>query len=73
MSITKGVSLKSNSSIKKKKKVRKIWMIFDIESQNFAIFDTFYSTDHKTLKLFKGLVINFGPKGRPGKMCDSVR
>ena len=36
-------------------------------SQNFAVFDNFYS------KLFKGLVINFGPKGRPGRMCNSVR
>jgi hypothetical protein len=31
------------------KKIRKIWIIFDIEndfeSQNFVIFDDFYSTD----------------------------
>ena len=55
---------------------RKIWIIFDIfdafESQNFAIFDNFYSTDRKTKKLFKVLVINFGPIERPGRMCDSV-
>ena len=24
-------------------------------------------------KLFKGLVIGFGPRGRPGRMCDTVR
>jgi hypothetical protein len=40
---------------------------------NFAILDNFYSTDRKTEKLFKGLVIGFGPKGRSGKMCDTVR
>jgi hypothetical protein len=26
----------------------------------------FYSTDRKTQKLFKGLVVGFGPKGMPG-------
>ena len=36
------------------------------------IFDDFYSTDHNTLKLFKGMVVGFGPKGRPGRMCNSV-
>ena len=36
------------------------------------IFDDFYSTDHKTSKLFKGLVVGFGPKGMPGRMCDGV-
>ena len=44
----------------------------DFESQNFAIFDNFYSSDRKTKKLFKVLVIDFKPKGRPGKMCNSV-
>ena len=56
---------------------RKIRIIFDIEndfeSQTFAIFDNFYSTDHKTYKLFQGLVVGFGPKGRPGRLCDTVR
>ena len=60
-----------------KNKFKKIGIIFDIEidfeSQKFAIFDNFYSTDRKTSKLFKGLVVNFKPKGRPGKMCNSVR
>ena len=56
-----------------KKKLRKIRIIFDFESQNFDIFDNFYSTDRKTQKLFKGLVINFGPIGRPGRKFDSVR
>ena len=37
------------------------------------IFDDFYSTDHKTQKLFKGLVFGFGPKWRLGRMCNSVR
>ena len=43
------------------------------ESQNFATFDNFYSTDHMTSKLFKGMVAVFGPKERPGRMCHSVR
>ena len=30
------------------KKIRQIRIIFDFESQNFAIFDNFYSTDRKT-------------------------
>ena len=38
----------------------------DFESQNFAIFDNFYSTNSKTLKIYKGLVVGFAPKGRPG-------
>ena len=33
----------------------------DFEIQNFAHFDDFYS-----LKLFYGLVVGFGPKGKPG-------
>ena len=56
-----------------KKKFRKIWIIFDFESQNFAISDNLYLTYRKTQKLFKGLVINFEPIGRPGRMCNSVR
>ena len=44
----------------------------DFESHNFAIFNNFYSTDRKTYKLFKGLVVGFGHKERPGRMCDSV-
>ena len=71
MSITKSVPLKSYSSMKKK--IRKIWIIFDFESQNFAVFDNFYSTDRKTKKLFKGLVVGFGSKGRPVGMCNIVR
>ena len=54
----------------KKKKRFLTWKI-DLKSQNFAIFDYIYSTCRKTLKLFKGLVINFGPIGRPGRMCKS--
>ena len=49
MSITKNVPLMIFYS---EKKFRKIQIIFDIkidfESQNFAIFDNFYSTDRKT-------------------------
>ena len=45
----------------------------DFESQNFAHFDNFYSSDRKTQKLFKGLVIDFKPIGRPGRMCNIVR
>ena len=37
------------------------------------IFDDFYSTERKTQKRFKGLVVGFGPKGMPGRMCDIVR
>ena len=38
----------------------------------FPIFDNFYSTESKTQKLFKGLVVAFGPKGVTGRMCDIV-
>ena len=38
----------------------------DFESQNFAIFDTF-TQQPQDLKTF------YGPKGRPGRVCDSVR
>ena len=44
----------------------------DFESQNFAHFDNFYSIDNKTEKLFDGLVVDFRPKGRPGRICDSM-
>ena len=44
----------------------------DYESQNFTIFDDFYSTDPKTQKLFNGLVVGFGPKGNPGRACAIV-
>ena len=37
------------------------------------IFDNFYSTDRKTSKLFNGLVVDFGSRGRLGRMCDTVR
>ena len=37
------------------------------------IFDNFYSADCKTQKLFKGLVVDFGPRGMPGRMCNIVR
>ena len=36
------------------------------------IFDDFYSTDRKTEKLNKGLVIGFWPKRMPGRMCNIV-
>ena len=36
------------------------------------IFDYFYSTDRKTQKLFKGLVVDYEPKGMPGRMCNIV-
>ena len=45
----------------------------DFESQNFTIFYHFYSTDRKTQKLFKGLVVGFGPKGMPSRVCNIVR
>ena len=41
-------------------------------SQNFAIFDDFYSTGLKTWKPFNGMVVGFGPKRKPGRMCNSV-
>ena len=41
----------------------------DFESQIFSSFDKFYSTDHKTKKLLNGLVVGFGPKGKPERMC----
>ena len=36
------------------------------------IFDDFYSTERETQKLFKRLVVGFGPKGMSGRMCDIV-
>ena len=36
------------------------------------IFDDFCSTDRKTQKLFKRLVVGFGPEGTPGRMCNNV-
>jgi hypothetical protein len=44
----------------------------DFESKKFAIFDDFYSTDFKTQKGSNELVVGFGPKGKHGRMCDSV-
>ena len=45
--------------------------------ERFGLFLTqkvdFYSSDRKTYKLFNVLVVGFGPKGRPGRMRDSVR
>ena len=41
--------------------------------ERFGHFDNFYSSDLKTEKLFSGLVIGFGPTGKPGRMCNSVR
>ena len=57
--------------LNEKKKIKRIgsfltWKI-DVESQNFDIFDNFYSTQD-----LNGLVVGFGPKGRPERMCDSV-
>ena len=37
------------------------------------IFDDFFSTDHKTKKLFNGVVVGFDPKGMPKRICNSVR
>ena len=37
------------------------------------IFEDFYSTERKTQKLFKGLVVGFGPKGMPARTCNIVR
>ena len=58
------------------KENEKILVIFDIRiyygSQDFAIFDDFYSSDCKTY-FFNGLVVGFGPKEMPGRMCDIVR
>ena len=74
MSITKNVLHNGYSSMKFFLE-RFGWFLtqkIDFESQNFAHFDDFYSSDPKTYKLSSGLVIVFGPKGRSGKMCKSV-
>ena len=34
------------------------------------IFGNFNSTERRTKKLFKWLVVGFGPKGMPGRICD---
>ena len=49
MSITKGVPLNSYSSMKKNLERFGYFLTLkiDFESQNFAIFDNFYSTDRK--------------------------
>ena len=67
MSITKSVPLNSYSSMKFILERFRYFLTLKInfESQNFAIFDIFYSTDRKIKKLFDG----FGPKGRSDKMC----
>ena len=36
-------------------------------------FEDFYSTEGKTQNIFKWLVVGFGPKGMPGRMCDIGR
>jgi uncharacterized protein with ParB-like and HNH nuclease domain len=75
MSITKNVLHNWYSSMKNFLE-RFGWFLtyqIDFESQNFAHFDDFYLSDPKTYKLSSGLVIVFGPKGRPDRMCNSVR
>ena len=50
MSMTKGVLIRSYSSMKKNLERFGYFLTLkiDFESQNFAIFDNFYSTDCKT-------------------------
>ena len=48
----------------------KLQFLNHLFSKWHPIFDDFYSTVHKTWKLFMGLVVGFGPKGMPGRMCD---
>ena len=45
----------------------------DFESQNFAIFNNFYASLHKTQKKSIGQQFGLYPKGRPCKMCNSVQ
>ena len=56
------------------KKIRKIQIIFVIENWLWkSEFFHFWQLLLSWLQHSKGLVINFWPKGRPGRMCDSVR
>ena len=34
---------------------------------------TFNQLTARLKNFLKGLVVGYGPKGRPGRMCDSVR
>ena len=45
----------------------------DFESQKIAHFDNFYSSDRKNERFFSGLGFGLRPKGRPCRMCNSVR
>ena len=45
----------------------------DLDSQNFAIFVDFYSTDQMNLKLINGVVFGFGPKVLNLVECATVR
>ena len=75
MSITKTMLLNGNCSIKKK--IAKIRIIFDIENwlwqSKFCNFWQHLLNRTQDLKIFIGLVIGLEHKGRPCKMCNSVR
>ena len=50
----------------------KIIRIEEYDSRG-PILNNFYQTESRTQKLFNWLVVGFGPKGMPGRMCDIVR
>ena len=37
------------------------------------IFDNFFLAERKTQNFFELLIIGFGPKGMPGRMCNNLR
>ena len=69
MSITKSVPHKIIFA--NEKKIKKIWIIFDIE--NWLWKSQFCHFWQLLLNWSQVLIINYGPIGRPGRMCDSVR
>ena len=52
------------------KKIRKIQNIFDIE--NLPCLPTFTQPTKRLKNFFNERVVNFGPKGKRGRMCDNV-
>ena len=61
-----------SKNVNNKKCAPKMVFLSDFFLKLWIIFDNFYSTDHKTYKFLKGLVVGLGPNGRPGRMCNFV-
>ena len=56
------------------KKLERFWIFLTLKIDfEFFHFRQLLLNWPQDLKLFNGLVVGFKPKGRPGRMCDSVR